>query len=234
MTPLLVILNPRHIPECVEAFEALDIDRAWVTGFREPELAAPLQELAHSGYDPLVVCSDDVVVSQKALDAVLELYATGVAPVVTGFCNLDETDDRVNLCKNRLVPGPPGKDHYDFLTRREVEGSKVGVVASTFAGMCLTTMSAAMWAALPIECYGHPGYGCDYSLSYRLQLNGQAIVAPRDGFVWHLKETWSELDSTPGRELLIGSVEPGVRMDVREPAKYEFDLTGRRGVLASP
>ena len=36
--PLLIVMNPRRIPECVDAINALSIDKVWVKNYTEREL----------------------------------------------------------------------------------------------------------------------------------------------------------------------------------------------------
>ena len=101
MRPLLVILNPRRIDECIASFQALDIPRAWLTGYTESELEEVFPRLVEeSAYSHYVVVSDDVVATQAALDAVLRLLDQH--PVVTGYCNLAEGNELVNLLRTPL------------------------------------------------------------------------------------------------------------------------------------
>lgn len=206
----MAILNPRRIDECLDAFEKLDVAKGWLTGYRESQLRKPFESLLDLGFDPVSVVSDDVVVTRDALDAVLELQADRDYAVATGFCNLDETvhADRVNLSTSALKPGPPSMGSYDVVTRDEVDKTPW---RTKFTGMCLTTMSNALWRRFPIEAYGPgPGFSSDYHLSYRLQQHRVPIFAAHKAYVRHLKAQWSLPDPTPGRELYVGRVEPQV------------------------
>lgn len=207
--PLLAVMNPRRIPECMAAFEAVSVDKVWLRGFTERQLVevvpGVVAEARRRGFSHLVVCSDDVVVSQRAVDAVLELLRAG-DQVVTGFCALDASDPRVNLTSEPLRGPSPTVEAYSFWLRAQVEEWPERRGRSWFAGMCLTGMPLELWDAYPFACFGDPGYGSDFSLSVRLQMDGIPIVAARDGFVRHVKETWNRRDVADEKRLLVGEI----------------------------
>jgi len=210
MNPLLVVLNPRNITECMDAFRALDIPKAWMTGYREYDLVVPMADLVNvTDYSHYIVISDDAVVRQPALNAVLALLEDG-HPVATGWSNLDCVEAKVNLQRTPLqspVPLVTGWDLYHFA---EVMGYPEPVVPTFFGGMCLTGMSRELWQRFPFNCYGRPGGGSDYHLCWRLQEAGVPIAAAREGFVFHVKERWAEGDLDPKKRLLVGMVSPSV------------------------
>ena len=127
MRPLLFVMNPRRIPECIQAIEDLDVDRCWLTGMTEAHLAPYLNEVvAETSYDVYLIVSDDCVPTQDALDAVLALLEQGW-PVATGYCNLDEGEYAhvVNLTKSPLVGFPPNERSYDSFTLAEVAAARM-------------------------------------------------------------------------------------------------------------
>jgi hypothetical protein len=136
--------------------------------------------------------------------------------VVTGWCNLDASSDLVNLSVEPLAASEPAASTYSFPTRAWVEQHPEPVVRSYFAGHCLSFMERALWERFPWQCYGGaPGYASDLHVSWRLQEAGVPIMAARDGFVRHVKERWNYVDTTPGRELLIGKEPSGVVWDLQ-------------------
>lgn len=218
MRPLLFVMNPRRIPECIEAIEDLDVDRCWLTGMTEAHLAPYLNEVvAETSYDVYLIVSDDCVPTQDALDAVLALLEQGW-PVATGYCNLDEGEYAhvVNLTKSPLVGFPPNERSYDSFTLAEVAAARMPQVRSWFAGFALTGMSRELWQRYPFKVlHEASGGSCsDYSLSWRLQEDDVPIMAPKAGFVRHVKERWNVADSRPEKRLLIGEVDPVVRLEV--------------------
>src|SRR6266498_125836 len=104
MRDLLVILNPRRIPSCIEAFEALPIDKVWLTGYTEAQIVEVFPKLP--AYHRYIVISDDAIVPPEALAAVQEELDWG-HPVVTGYSVLGrDMNHLVNICKSPLPDDP--------------------------------------------------------------------------------------------------------------------------------
>lgn len=215
MKPLLLVLNPRRIPECVDAISSLPVDKVWLQNYTESELSdVILDVLAQVPHDLVGILSDDTVPTRAALDEVLALAQPG--RVTTGWCNLDDASDLVNLSTEPLATSTPTTTAYTFPTRAWVEAHDTLEVPTYFAGHCLTFMDRDLWDRFPWECHGGPpGYASDLMLSWRLQEAGVPIVAARDGFVRHVKARWNYVDDTPGRQLLIGVEPSGVRFDLQ-------------------
>lgn len=203
MKPLLVVLNPRRIPQVIEALNHLDIPQARLQGMTERGVANNWREVTSEargkGFTHLCVVSDDVIVTRHALASVLKAAAHGVA---TGWCNLDEGDVRVNLSDTPLKHRVPRESSYEFPTVYDVLTGP-HLRRTYFTGMCLTTMRVSEWEQYPFDPYDTPGYASDYNLSWMLQADEIPVHAPRDGFVKHLKKTWNEPDRTEGRELVM-------------------------------
>lgn len=209
MKPVLAVLHPRRIPSVIEALLEVDIPKAWISCYTEYQIqheAWPvlMREVKAKGYTHMLVVSDDAVVSQKAVDAVLGLLEIG-HPVASGYSNLDNERDLVNLTHDRL-PEQPGVDAYRMLTADEV-ALEPEVFQTSFSGMCLTGMSVELWERYPFRVYGgSPGYCSDHHLCYRLQEAGIPIVVHRDAFIHHLKPSWLEVDKVEAHRLLIGEI----------------------------
>jgi GT2 family glycosyltransferase len=190
---VLVVLNPRTIPECMAAFESLWIPRIHIIEHTERQImddAFP-QILAETDADWIWVVSDDAIVRQPAIEAVRTLARKH--PVVTGYSQRTHDDWVVNLTKEPLYGSQPAVDAYEFYEFHEVVSWKTPVVPTYFAGMSLTGMSVEMWREYPFQCFGGPrdtGYSSDFSLSERLQRAGVAIVAARDAFCYHWRWDW--------------------------------------------
>lgn len=214
MNPLIMIMNARNIPRACDAFRALSTDCVYATGYTELELKDVFADIIeNTDYSHYIVVSDDVVVSQQAVDAVISLLF--FHPVVTGWCNHDLIEPGVNLQKTPL-PGythPTTREEWDWYHWAEILSSPLYWIRTYFAGMCLTGMSRDMWQQFPFDCYplGHFG-GSDYHLSWRLQEAGIPIVGARDGFVLHLKKSW--LGASPAK-LNLGYEYQGTRWQCR-------------------
>lgn len=211
MKPLLLVLNPRRIPECVDAISSLPIDQAWLTNYTEYELKEIVPSvIASTDHDVIGVLSDDTVPTPYALSAVLDLVDPSM--VTTGWCRLDERSPYVNLSTEPLATSTPTSSAYHFPTIDYVLDYDQPSLPTYFAGHCLTFMSRDLWRDFPWDCHGGPpGYASDLSLSYRLGEAGVKIRAARDGEVLHVKRRWNYIDDTPGRELLIGKEPSAVR-----------------------
>lgn len=213
MKPLLVIMNPRQIPECMDAFRALEVRRAWLSNYTEWELVSVMDSLVRDeaiDFTHLVLCADDCVVSQAALDAVLNV-AQG-QDVVTGYCRLDHQHPEVNITRRPLMGDVPVPGAYDFYRYDQVTTHEAEVLPTGFVGFALTCMTREMWREFPFGVFGgaQQSWSSDFHLSMRLRDAGVPMVAARDGYVLHVKEQWQRLDQAYEKRLLVGEEPAGV------------------------
>lgn len=213
--PLLAVMNPRRIPECIASLEALDVRKVWLSNFTEWQLQEQMAELVGSWlpFSHLILVADDCIVTQQALDAVLAHAPEH--PVVTGYCRLDWSHPLVNITRRPVHGDVPSAGAYDFYALDEVQAWPEATGPTGFVGFALTCMSREMWREFPFQVFGTESrsYASDFNLSMRLRDAGVPMVAVRDGLVGHFKKQWNTLDSTPGRELRIGIDPAGVRFD---------------------
>ena len=185
MNDVLLVMNPRQIPECMEPLSDLPIQRIHLQGFTEAALASEgFPQALEYDFDWYWVMSDDIIVRPQALEAVRTVRDLG-HPVVTGYSQRSHTDWRVNLTRQPLMAGSPGIAAYDFRTFAEIVSWPDRSVPTWFAGFSLTGMSREMWLRFPFETFGDPGWASDFSLSQRLGLAGVPIMAAREGFAYH-------------------------------------------------
>jgi hypothetical protein len=186
MKPLLMIMNPRKIPRCMEALEGLDIDKVWMKHYTERELIGVISQIVEStDHDVIGLLSDDTIPPQSSLDLILDAFEP--SSVYTGYCNMDEGREEVNLSRQPLVIQENATlECYDFPTKAEVDNHK-GLYPSWFTGFAMTFMSREMWLKYPFDCIGTPGYQSDYSLSCRLQNDEVNIWAVPGAFMPHLR-----------------------------------------------
>jgi hypothetical protein len=209
-------MNPRRIPECVDAIADLSIDKVWAKNYTERELVGVIAGIvADSDYDPIGIISDDARPDQAALDLVLDAYKPGA--VYTGYCNLSEHDYRVNLSTQPLtIQFEATMDCYTFITKDDLEAQPDALIRSWFAGHCFTFMSRDLWEAFPFGIVDSGnGNQSDYHLCCRLQEASVDIWAVRGAFVEHVKRYSNTGDDTAGRALLVGV----------EAAEVVWDLT---------
>lgn len=213
--PVVAVLNPRNIPECMDSFRALPVDKVWVRRYTEPQLADLwphlLEEAARRGYTHLSAISDDTIAPPRAWQAILENI--DAAPCVTGWCNLQtHGDSRANITDSPLVDRVPSIASYDFPTAWDVLTGPA-LRPTWFSGMSFTTMRVETWQRFLFRPYMPSGCASDYNLSLQLQDAGLGIVCARDAFIQHVKATFNAHDATKGRELLNG----------REPSEVRWE-----------
>jgi hypothetical protein len=212
VNPLLLILNARDIPECMDSYRALTVPRAYLTGYTERQLVPVIAELVEtSGYTHFVCVSDDVVVPQRAVDAVYGLFEEH--DVVTGWCNVDVHDGRCTVVDAPLGGDGqnPTRDDYHWTHWTYAAHHPERAVRTWFGAMCLTGMTREMWRFFPFDVLGPTvGWASDYSLCWRLQQADVPIFAARDGDCLHVKERWDTPCIDPRKRLLVGEVEPRV------------------------
>lgn len=214
MNPLLLVLNPRNITPCVQAIRALPIDQAWLTGYTERQLVPVIANLINTtpDYSHYLTISDDCEPTPQALTAVLHHLRNH--PVVTGYCNLDETRPHVNISLAPPHNQPPTANDYAFPHETSLKNFPA-LIHTYLPGMCLTGMSRELWQTFPFDCYSTPGYASDYHLGHRLHTAGIPITAPKTAKVKHHKATWNTSDPTPGREILIGTIPPTITLHTK-------------------
>jgi hypothetical protein len=191
-------MNPRRIPECVDAIADLSIDKVWAKNYTERELVGVIAGIiADSDYDPIGIISDDARPNQAALDLVLDAYKP--CAVYTGYCNLSEQDYRVNLSTQPLtIQFEATMDCYTFITKDDLEAQPEPLIRSWFAGHCFTFMSRDLWEAFPFGIVDSgKGTQSDYHLCCRLQEASVDIWAVRGAFVEHVKRYSNVWDLIP-------------------------------------
>ena len=205
--PLLAIMNPRNIPECVHAFERLDVRRAWLQRYTEAELRSVLASIVNDeaiAFSHLALVADDCIVEQDALDAVFALHSH--YPVATGYCRLASGHPKVNLTRRPIMGDTPSAGAYDFYDFDEVREATRPEVSTGFVGFAVTLMSRESWRRFPFDVYGPEtgGHASDFHLSRRLRDSGVPMIAARDGYVEHQKTEWNMTDHHPQRVSLVG------------------------------
>ena len=207
--PLLIVLNPRDIRECVESIARLPVDKAWFRSYTEEQLSSAVPQLiseVDAAYDYFVIVPDDCVVTPGALAAVLEQAERH--EVVTGFTRLDSTHPLVNITTRPLVGDTPVPGAYDFYSYADVMAHDGPTLPTGFVGFALTGMSRELWTRFPFRARGVGPTACcsDFDLSVRLRDAGIPMTAVTGGYVEHVKITWGERDcgKDPRKRLLIG------------------------------
>lgn len=203
MKPLLMVMSPRNIEMCVDAISALEIDKVWLKHWTERELVDRIAEVVTgSDYDTIGLVSDDVIPTQQSLDLLLGAFEP--SGVYTGYCNLDDASDLVNLTSSPLpILDYPSYADYGFAARDAVT-AETGLFRSYFAGFSLTFMSRDMWLTYGFDPKGDPGFQSDYRLSLKLQADGVPVWAPVGAYMRHLKGSDESTRHLPGGTVITG------------------------------
>lgn len=217
MKPLLVVLNPRDIPECKDSISELDCDLLWASYMTEAEAARKINAAVAENptYDAIGMIADDCIVSQEALDAVLDDLEE--AEAVTGWCRLDRTHPLANVTKGPMKLRHPGIDAYGpWYQARELIEHEGARLPTGFMGFALTFLTRELWDRFPMQPMAADGKGfaSDFSLSLRLQEAGVPMWVTCCSQVTHVKERWAwewTPDTDPRKRLLIGEREPRIR-----------------------
>lgn len=198
MRTLLLIMNPRDIPECIDALKALKIDKVWLRAHLQKWLEPVIDKIVNeTNYDNYSIISDDAVPTQDALDAVLELAREH--EVSSGLCPMSPKSNRFNVSIRRLRASSPSYFSCDYIHAWELARCSE-VFPVFFSGFIFTTMRRELWQKFPFRVYpenhlrrgltinGKPpnGWASDYNLSYRLQSAGVPIYCTKKGLVPHL------------------------------------------------
>lgn len=210
--PLLIVLNPRKMQDCIDAIEALDIDQVWFRYYSERQLESIIpdwleqygQEYTHVG-----VISDDAKPTQHALDLVLDAYHHDA--VYTGYCQVTDKDPRLNLSSEPLTSAIPQVAAYTFVVCDEMEQHPEPLFRSYFAGHTLTFMSLDLWRKYPWGCYGSGnGWASDYHLAWRLQADNIPVWAVKGAWVEHVKSDFNTTERDPERQIQVGKIKPEI------------------------
>jgi hypothetical protein len=216
-------MNARDIPECMNSFRSLETDVAYMTGYTIADLVPVHARIVkETKYDAYINISDDCIVSQDAVDAVVKLLAEG-HPAVTGWCRLRKGSPLANLSDSPLVGSPPDRHGFDFPEVGKLKTWEHEIYPTHFMGMALTGLTREMWLRFPYGCWKiqhDRGHGSDTHLCCRIRDAGIPMIAARDGYVEHVKERKQDQRRFPmgkGRtRLLIGEVPPRVTIQRKD------------------
>lgn len=213
MRTLLLIMNPRQIPECIQALEALKIDKAWLSNYTEAQLVSVIADTIEStDYDRYTIISDDTSPTQAALDEVLSIHDQHPDAVACGWVNVDESFNLTTFNPLPLVGSGPSAEGYSLTPYYELLDLPASMAHRTyFHAMALATMSRELWQRYPFGVYGAhaQGWASDYHQCVRLQDDDVPIYTTTNAFIRHHKAVANHSD--PRYPLLIGKHPQSIR-----------------------
>ena len=164
MKPLLVIFNPRSIPEFYKAIEKINgISKLWIKYFPQDEAYKKAREFfLQSDYTHFMILPDDLIMTQKDVDAIINYEESYDS--ISGWCNNNGRDD-TNIDTNIsafLPPDPPRTATYEGyrwykIAQIESESllSKVensdGIIPVLHQGFALSRLSRRLIEQVPFR-----------------------------------------------------------------------------------
>ena len=213
MKEVLLIMQPREIPEAISSFKALDISKVWFRAFTEEEAVERMNSyVERSDFDYYYIGCDDCVADQEALDSI-RTWMDGDVPIATGWCLVSQEKDLVNLTRNPVVYSNgiyARVEDYDFLSIGEIRGMP-HVFDTYFAGFALTAIRRDIWMRYPLKVNEHTRQQTDVEFSNRVLGAGVPIMAVRNACVHHLKQ---QHDVSLKLNWIVGEREPEVEEEL--------------------
>ncbi|MDA0832759.1 MAG: acyltransferase [Planctomycetota bacterium] len=205
---VLMILQPRKIPQAIESLERLPIDKVWFRAMTESELQPKINRfIAETNYKNYLIVSDDVCVTPEALAKVRELLR--LFPAATGYCRVDSRSPQVNLTRRPVTltnhKFPEWAD-YDFFHFDDVQ-KIADPFLSWFGGWSLTGLRRELWLEFPFYVNAVTKAQTDFETAYRLAHAGIPFITHRDTYIEHLKRNSRDMRK---EHWLIGKQQPSV------------------------
>jgi hypothetical protein len=179
MKPLIAIPSPRDLPEVKTVIDSLPADKLWLKYFR-PEIDAykiMQEEFLAKDYTHLVLIPDDLLVSSRHFQYLMQDAEDFPRDIVTGFCNVDTTDfkDFANVTVEEVHALRGNRKYRWFhldLIWEEVKGVKQidplkyaaypeYMIDVKFAGFAMFSIPRYMLEEIPFRNDSLSGYSLD-------------------------------------------------------------------------
>ncbi|MHC4698485.1 MAG: hypothetical protein ACYTFA_17265 [Planctomycetota bacterium] len=193
MRNVLMVLQPRAIPDAIRSIAALPIDKVWFRAYKENALSELIDWfIQHTAYDHYLMIADDVIVHESALTAVTRALVEDGLPAVTGWCRVDASVPWANVTKAPLTMkngrfGEPAD--YSFYTCEEVRRFPALYLPTWFTGWALTGFTRDLWLRFPFRVNPATGQQSDFEMSWLMQHANIPILCVRDAYMEHLRKT---------------------------------------------
>ncbi len=220
----LMIFHVREIPECLESYKKLPLDRVYFTGFTEKELEKPVNRfIRENGYDHYWFISDDAIATRDAFDKIQR--GLDGRDVVTGYAMNPDGSGTVCLCDEPLEQWvPTSLNAYHFMHKDAVDSYSGDFMPTYYVPFILSAIKKELLLEVPYRAYGIApaslvkyargiravrGFACDYNFSWRLQKKGIRAYAAKGALMEHLGSSAFRPNQY---HLNIGEVEPSVEL----------------------
>lgn len=181
---LLVVLNPRIIPEVIASIEDTPIKKAWISGYSEEEACKEANLIINNSYyDYYIIHSDDCMVDRNILLDILSFQETFDSEIFSAYCRLAKSSNYVNISRKPLsFTGPAFTwSDYEFYPLSRLKNKKLFV--GYYAGFSLTCIRRDFLVKNPLQTVN--GYQSDAVWFYKAKRRMYSNTA---WYLEHLKE----------------------------------------------
>lgn len=201
---LLAVTCPRdNIEEVSKQWPELPCDKLLIKFLPEYQVYGIMRNyfLYEDGdWTHLVISSDDLVVKKENIEWLLEVLEQQDLPVVSGVCNIDETDfDLLNITPPHNIPEaktPYLERKYEFMRDSQINQNNLDhqLVRVGFSGFPLMAIRRDIIEKIPFETDAEAmqkpieyGQSTDLIFCYRCMEEGIPIYADTKNFMKHLR-----------------------------------------------
>ena len=211
MNNVLMMLQAREIPSVMDAVAEINISKVFFKGFTELQLWPLFNEFVKdTDYDNYIIAADDIIFNQYMTTCIEDSLED--MDLVTGYCDLYQGSEHVNICKTPLKSTNtyPDWPDYDFYTLEEIRKLD-NFQPSWFGGWALTGISRGVLLDNPIRVHPVGTAQSDYVFSYDMTHNKNRIfTVHKEVYPKHLKEG---PEAECRQNWLVGKTEPRIIHD---------------------
>lgn len=209
MNPLLVLLQPRIIPEFITSASSIKNDKLWVRFYNLDDACQKATEffLDKRDYTHMAILTDDIIFNQDNFDTLKQDIIDYHYDVISGWSNGNTTfgqnDSNISLSLPPENPHRAKYQDYNFLSIEEIEQEVKShpVIPVKHSGLILSFISRRIVQKVPFRT----DYGCCRDAMFSNDIYKNNIIQYCDLRVRlkHLKK-----DDTEWFPLEVGKREP--------------------------
>jgi hypothetical protein len=221
LNPLVCILQPRDIPEFTKAVKTHlpFVDKLWIKYYDAVQAYEIMRKtfLLRNEYSYLAILPDDLIVTREQYIMLYNDLVANDYTVLSGWCNLDTTEEHnklSNICIDTLPPTPPHAstlDKFKFADVFELDDlQKEGwrIIPVKFAGFPLTFIRRDVVAKVPFR----DDFGCCHDSTFALDLEEKGIEQFVD---LRIAMTHLKLKEGDYEKMQVGIKKPETRLEFR-------------------
>lgn len=221
--PILIVMQPRMIPEVVASLENLSIEKVFFRGFDEKTVCKEINKFVkQTDYTHYIISADDIIFDRQACSNVLNeserLYNKDETKIITGWCNMYIEKDQslselCNICekpltlKNRKYPL---LEDYLFSKTADIflKNENFETFLTSFAFSCIPKEILEKFEMKTYSCPSGLGCSSDHNISFRMYSEeGISATTNRNMFFKHLKRS---LNQPTKQNWIVGKMTPQV------------------------